>query len=323
MDPGSQQNILYPGIAREVITKTDTEVKRVLNDPKLRQVFYGVDYPPLKVQHPVCGATQRDVTLDIAILSQVTQRIRLYGMDCRQAEFVLNAFIDLGLNMTLSMGVWLDRSTIGNNRQMEEMQKLVLRYPSKYIDSILVGNEVLFRGDMSESQLISFISQTQKFLKQHNIDIPVGTSDIGSKWSPKLASSVDVLAANIHPFLGGVPVHMSTSWTYEFLYDQVLVDKDNWSKVPSKILISEVGWPLGGGRFWGSVAGIEEQQHFLNDWVCSKQAMENVGWYWFEAFDEPWKIIYHDGDSKWKTQWGIFSGNKKLKEGLELPVCGQ
>lgn len=311
----------YQDISREVITKADPEVERLLNDPNLHMVFYGVDYSPLNVQYPSCGVTQRDVSLDMAILSQITDKVRLYGTDCRQAEFVLNAFIDLELNMTLSLGVWVDRSVEGSTRQLEEMQKLVRRYPSKYIDSILVGNEVLFRGDLSESELISYIVKTQDFLKQNNFDIPVGTSDIGSKWSPRLASIVDVLAANIHPFFGGVPVNISTSWTYQFLYEQTLTDIDTWDSIPSKIVISEVGWPSGGGRIWGSVAGIQEQQQFLNDWVCSKEATEKVGWYWFEAFDEPWKIIYHNGEDKWETQWGIFTSNRKLKEGIKLPVC--
>lgn len=308
-------------ISREVITKLDPEVERLLDDPNLRKIFYGVDYSPLNVQYPSCGVTQRDVTLDIAILSQITDKIRLYGTDCRQAEYVLNAFIDLDVNMTLSLGVWVDRSVEGSTRQLDEMQKLTLRYPPHYIDSILIGNEVLFRGDMSESELISYIVKTKDFLRQNDIDIPVGTSDIGSKWTPRLGSIVDVLAANIHPFFGGVPVNISTSWTYEFLYDQVLVDLDNWGHIPSKILISEVGWPSGGGKIWGSIAGIQEQQKLLNDWICAEEATENVGWYWFEAFDEPWKAIYHNGEDKWETQWGLFTSNRKLKDGITLPVC--
>lgn len=306
---------------RVIITRDDPEVKRLLNDPKLRNIFWGIDYAPLNVQYPSCGCRQRDVTLDIALLSQVTDRIRLYGTDCRQAEFVLNAFMDLDLNMTLSLGVWLDRNDEGNNRALEEMKRLVLRYPSKYIDSILVGNEVLFRQDMSEHQLIAHILATRNYLKMHNVEIPVGTSDIGSRWNSRLASVVDVLAANIHPFFGGVPVEESTSWTYQFLYEKVLADIDQWNKVPDQILISEVGWPSGGGRLWGSIAGLSEQQRFLDDWVCSKEASEKIGWYWFEAFDEPWKVIFHEGENKWETQWGLFNSNRKLKDGLTFPTC--
>lgn len=313
-------NNLFPD-GRVKITRHDAEVKRVLNDPKLHQVFWGVDYAPLNVQYPSCGANQREVTLDIALLSQVTNRIRLYGTDCRQAEYVLNAIMDLELNMTLSLGVWLDRNQEGNARALNEMQKLVLRYPSRYIDSILVGNEVLFREDMTEHELTVQMVKVRNYLKMNQIEIPVGTSDIGSRWTPRLASAVDVLAANIHPFFGGVQVQESTAWTYQFLYEKVLSDIDTWTHVPETMLISEVGWPSGGGRLWGSVAGIKEQQQFLNEWVCAKEATDKVGWYWFEAFDEPWKVMFHDGDKKWETQWGLFTANRKLKEGITLPNC--
>lgn len=39
---------MAPGVER--ITRNDPEVKRLLNDPALRKVFYGIDYAPLSVQ---------------------------------------------------------------------------------------------------------------------------------------------------------------------------------------------------------------------------------------------------------------------------------
>lgn len=150
--------------------------------------------------------------MDIAILSQLTNKIRLYGTDCYQADYVLNAIRDLDVDMTLSLGVWVDKSYEGSRRQMQDMKRIVTMYPSKYIDSILIGNEVLFRNDMSEEELIAHIESTKEFLKVRNIDIPVGTSEIGAKWSQQLAAHVDILAANIHPFFGGVPVNVSTKW---------------------------------------------------------------------------------------------------------------
>lgn len=111
------------------------------------------------------------------------------------------------------------------------------------------------------------------------------------------------------------------SRTYQFLYEQILVDMSEWDVVPSKIVISEVGWPSGGGKLWGSVAGVKELQTLLDDWVCSGENTQDIGWYWFEAFDEPWKVIFHTQDQKWETQWGLFNSNRRLKEGITLPTC--
>lgn len=255
-------------------------------------------------------------------MSQLTDRIRLYGTDCFQVEFVLNAIQALELNMTISLGVWIDKSLTNSKRQMKQMRRILETYPIFYIDSILIGNEALFRGDMDESELISHIETTKAYMKSRGFNIPVGTSEIGSKWTKRLAQHVDILAANIHPFFGGVPVNMSAKWTYEFLYEKVLqtsLDLEAESKNPSRILISEVGWPSGGGRIKGSIAGVRELQEFMDSWVCSKDNNNDVGWYWFEAFDEPWKKIFNKEGEEWETQWGIFDQGRRLKDGIRIP----
>lgn len=222
--------------------------------------------------------------------------------------------------MTISLGVWVDRSYEGSNRQLQEMKRILESYPTKYIDSILVGNEVLFRQDLTQHELISHIETARAYLKSKNIKIPVGTSEIGAKWNAELASHVDILAANIHPFFGGVPVNMSTKWTYDFLYDQVMVGTAHWDVVPSRILISEVGWPTGGGRIRGSLAGIQELQVLLENWLCYDH-VDDIGWYWFEAFDEPWKRHFAASNQQWETQWGLLGPDRKLKDGVKLPNC--
>lgn len=45
--------------------------------------------------------------------------------------------------------------------------------------------------------------------------------------------------------------------------------------------------------------------------------------YRFEAFDEPWKVMYNDpttGDY-WEPHWGLMTGDRKLKPGVSIPDC--
>jgi exo-beta-1,3-glucanase (GH17 family) len=300
------------------ITAKGPEVKALLNNPALRQAFYGINYSPLNALYPNCGVTQRDVILDIAVLSQLTNRVRLYGTDCNQAALTLNAIQALEVDMTVSLGVWVGEPLDVTLRQLSDMRDILNEYPRHLINSILVGNEVLFRGDLSADKLIGYIDYVREYLRQHNIsDIPVGTSEIGSKWTGELAQHVDILAANIHPFFGGVDVHDSTKWTYDFLLREVtgsVVSPANLTYV-----ISEVGWPSGGGALQGAVAGINEMQIFLDKWLCNNQDTD-VGWYWFEAFDEPWKERWNTDEAKWETQWGLFTSDRKLK-GIVIPAC--
>lgn len=307
----------------EKITPSDPEVKMLMDDPSLKKVFYGVNYAPQKVQDPGCGTTQRDVTLDLAVLSQVTNRVRMFSTDCNQVDFVLNAIEDLGLDMTVSMGVWVDRSFEASKRQLKEMKRLVSSYPARHFDSILIGNEVLFRQEMTEDELIAHIDTTRAFLKSKDIYIPVGTSEIGARWNDKLGGHVDVLAASIHPFFGGVRANESTKWINDYLYSKMMVDMSQWEVVPETIVISEVGWPSGGGKIRDSVAGIPEMQVLLNDWLCPKDTTGSghVGWYWYEAFDEPSRESLNTLTQRWETQWGLFGTNRRLKAGLQLPNC--
>lgn len=43
--------------------------------------------------------------------------------------------------------------------------------------------------------------------------------------------------------------------------------------------------------------------------------------YRFEAFDEPWKVIYNTDTDKWESKWGLIDSNRNLKDGLKIPDC--
>ena len=43
----------------------------------------------------------------------------------------------------------------------------------------------------------------------------------------------------------------------------------------------------------------------------------------FEAFDEPWKIVYNTPTQGWEDKWGLLDpGTRALKPGLAIPDCG-
>jgi hypothetical protein len=41
----------------------------------------------------------------------------------------------------------------------------------------------------------------------------------------------------------------------------------------------------------------------------------------FEAYDEPWKIVYDTPGQAWEDHWGLFDVNRNLKAGLTIPNC--
>ena len=60
---------------------------------------------------------------------------------------------------------------------------------------------------------------------------------------------------------------------------------------------------------------------FMNDWVC--QALQNgTQYFYFEAFDEPWKVQFNKPGQEWEDKWGLMDPARNLKPGLKIPDCG-
>jgi exo-beta-1,3-glucanase (GH17 family) len=162
-------------------------------DPSLKKIFDGMDYTPINTQYPACGSIQANVTADVAILSQLTTKIRLYGTDCDAATMVLDAIQSLKVDLTVFVGVWVDNNSTTLNRQLSATYDILKKYPVSLIDGIAVGNEVLYRQDLTEAELISLIQQVKANVTAMNLgkNIPVCTSDLGSNWTPQLSAAGD------------------------------------------------------------------------------------------------------------------------------------
>jgi len=278
-------------------TKPDTaldlsspKIKKLMNNPDLHKVFPGMDYTPFNSQYPDCLSnppTQDNVTMDVAVLSQLTNTIRLYGTDCNQTEMVLHAIDKLALtSVKVWLGVWLDNNSTTNNRGISAMYDILSKNGAKPFAGVIVGNEVLYRKQMTETQLGDMLNNVRKNLTSQNIDIPVATSDLGDSWTAGLAKDTDIVMSNIHPFFAGTPVDQAAGWTWDFWqqHDTTLVQDK------SKNIISETGWPSAGGTDCGtdattcptgsgSVAGIDEMNKFMDDFVC--QSLTNgTNYFW-------------------------------------------
>ena len=314
------------------LNKDSAEIKKLLNNKNLHKVFPGIDYTPMYTQYPGCltyPASQNNVTRDLAVLSQLTNTIRLYGTDCNQTEMLLHSIDQLGLNGTIKvwMGVWQDGNATTNARQLSQMYDIFSKHGSASFVGVIVGNEVLYRKDMTASQLGEVISGVKSNLTSMGISLPVASSDLGDDWTAQLVSEVDYVMANIHPFFAGVTAETAAAWTWDFWQSH---DVSLTSSTPAvKNIISETGWPSQGGTDCGgassctngSVAGITEMNTFMDSWVC--QALQNgTDYFWFEAFDEPWKISFDTTGEEWEDHWGLMDVNRNLKAGVVIPDCG-
>ncbi|KAJ2969469.1 hypothetical protein NUW58_g9983 [Xylaria curta] len=309
------------------------EIQALLNNPNLHKVFPGVDYTPINVQYPDClknPPSQNNITRDIAILSQLTNTIRLYGTDCNQTEMAIHAIRQLKMDdkIKIWLGVWQDENTVTNKRQLDRMWTILDKYGDKPFKGLIVGNEILFRQQMTAQALGNLLDDVRTNLSNHKWNLPVATSDLGDKWDANLAQLSDYIMGNVHPFFAGQDAKQAASWTWTFWHNKA---ESFFKSDPEKNVISEIGWPTKGGTNCGdatvttcangAVAGVDELNTLLDTWVC--QALNNgTNYFWFEMFDEPWKISFNSPGKEWEDQWGILDVNRNLKKGVKIPDCG-
>ncbi|KAK0628332.1 glycoside hydrolase superfamily [Bombardia bombarda] len=309
------------------------EIQSLLNHPDLHKVFPGIDYTPLNTQYPDCThnpPSQNNITRDLALLSQLTNTVRLYGTDCNQTQMLIHSINQLKLQDTVKiwLGVWQDNNATTNARQLKQMWEILDEYGDKPFKGLIVANEILFREQMTIDELGNLLAEVRTNLTSKGLSLPVATSDLGDKWTASLAQKSDYIMANIHPFFAGVNAETAAGWTDSFWNNH---NGPFFKSDKSKNIISEVGWPSTGGKHCGTesvtdcsdpaVAGITEMNQLMSDWVCP--ALENgTEYFWFEAFDEPWKIMFNTEDENWEDKWGLIDVNRNLKSGVKIPDCG-
>lgn len=314
--------------------KDSAEIKALMNNADLHKVFPGMDYTPLNAQYPDClhvGPSQNNITRDMAVMSQLTNAVRLYGTDCNQTQMLIHAIDRLEIKDTMKiwLGVWLDSNDTTTERQIAQTWQILDDYGCDYFKGIIIGNEVLYRKDLTETELLGHITDFRQNITDHKCQLPVAMADLGDNWTADMASKVDYVMSNVHPFFAGVDVSVAAGWTWSFWQDHDVSLTASSPKI--KQVIAEVGWPSGGGKDCGqsptctsstpgSVAGIDEMNQFMEDWVCPSLKNETE-YFWFSAFDEPWKVRYNEAGKEWEDKWGLMDIDRKLKPGLKIPDC--
>ena len=300
------------------------EIRDLMDNPELHKVFAAMDYTALNVQYPYCThypPSQNNITRDIAVLSQLTNTVRLYGTDCNQTQMVLHAIERLEMQDTMKvwLGVWQDGNSTTNERQLRHMWEILEEHGREPFLGVIVANEILFREEMTITELKQLLDNVKANMTARGWDdFIVATADLGDNWTERLASISDAIMGNIHPFFSGVHVSEASNWTTTFWDNQIGTYRKDERRLN---IIAETGWPSGGGSIKSSVAGIDEMNVFMEDWLC--RAMdERISYFWFEAFDEPWKVRFNEPGREWEDKWGLLTVNREIKEGLRIPDCG-
>lgn len=243
---------------------------------------------------------------DIISEAQVRRRMKLLkpytkwvrSFSCTEGnEFVARVAKEMGLKTLV--GAWLGKDDEVNQRETEGLVELAKQ---GYVDIAAVGNEVMYRKDLTEEQLIEFIESVKAAIPA---GIPVGYVDAYYEFShrPAITAVCDVILCNCYPFWEGCPFEHSLDYMKQ-MYAQAKAAGNG-----KEVIITETGWPSKGENLRGAVPSERSSRdYFINTQLWS--ANENIPVFYFSSFDESWKV---GAEGTVGAYWGIWDKDEKLK----------
>jgi len=318
-----------PGVVPNGVTGGGGDANFTL-DGRLHQSFYGLAYStPNGANYPTCGDKPEDIVKDIQLISQLTTRIRLYGADCNQSALVLDAIQRTKTNLSVFLGIYITDDSTVFPRQVAATLQSLKQFGPDHVLGIVVGNEYILDQatvnpslqSSAEATVLADVASFRKSLAALNLPktIPVGTGDAGSMITTTLAQGCDFIMSNNHAFFSGATIQQAAVWAWQYINTDTPSSALKATNQPI-LYQGEIGWPTdalpdGSTQLNGSAASLANSQLFLDTWVCQSNA-NLTKYFYFEAFDEAWKVIYNGSE----PFWGLFDKNKILKN-LTIPNC--
>lgn len=270
-----------------------------------------VSYAPFrKGQSPLDRTTQispSQIDEDLAQLSKITACVRTYSVELGLDQVTPIAH---KYGLKVYQGIWLGSDPIRNRKEIKAGIALAQRYPDT-IAAMVVGNEVMLRGELSAADLSSILKQVKAGVGT----IPVTYADVWEFWerAKALAADVDFITVHILPYWEDMPVSAEEAGAHVDKIRQHVADQ-----FPGKdILIGETGWPSAGRMREGALPSPSNQARVLHDVVRlakDKAYRVNV----IEAYDQPWK---RRNEGTVGGHWGLIeAGSRQLKFHWGMPV---
>lgn len=229
---------------------------------------------PLDLATHISAAQIKD---DLSQLAKITDCVRTYSVD-----FGLDQIAGIAARHGLQViqGLWLSSHAERNSFQIETAVALANRYPGA-IRAVVVGNEVLLRGEMSAEDLAATIRAVKA-----RVAVPVTYADVWEFWlrNREVASAADFITIHILPYWEDFPIAARNAAAHVESIRRRMVDA-----FPGKeVIIGEVGWPSAGRMRAGALPSPANQARVIHD-VLALSKRENFRVNVIEAFDEPWK----------------------------------
>lgn len=291
--------------------------------------------------------TPAQVRADLKAIAPYTRMIRTYSAT-NGMEIVPAIAAEFGLRV--SLGAWLDTDVKRNEREIEAVIKLARQH--RNIDSIVVGNETIFRGEQLPLRNVGLTSKDGVITDEGRAwtadearrireardaeEVRWVKDDINVRRLGRLIKRVKretglpVTTGEIHsvwryhPSLASavdfIGVHVLPYWegfSEKSAVDQAMgaYDKLRRSFPGKRIVIAEFGWPSAGPNRRDANPGEIAQAEVLRDFVRRAEAL-SIDYNIIEAYDQPWKTM----EGGVGPYWGLFDASRTAKFSWTGPI---
>lgn len=202
------------------------------------------------------------------------------------------------MGMKTLVGAWLGDDLEKNREEIDALIKLA---HDGYVDVAAVGNEVLYRKDLTKDELLTYIKEVKTAIPA----VPVGYVDAYYEFvdHPEVSEICDVILCNCYPYWEGTSI--------EFAFDHMrhMFQLASDAGQGKRVIITETGWPSKGEALGGAVPSHDNAMiNFIKTHLWAKE--NNIETFYFSSFDESWKV---GSEGEVGAYWGVWDSNGKLK----------
>jgi exo-beta-1,3-glucanase (GH17 family) len=269
-----------------------------------------VSYAPFRgSQSPLVKGTMippEQIAQDFAQLAKISKCVRTYsvenGLD-KAPELARKA------GLKLILGIWLGSNRVDNLVEIATAVGLTKDF-ADVITGVVVGNEVLLRGEMTAADLAANIRSVKAQVK-----VPVTYADVWEYWlrNRDIYDAVDFVTIHILPYWEDIPIRARYAAAHvDSIRKRVAI------AFPGKeILIGETGWPSAGRMREGALPSRTNQARVVSE-ILDMAKREKFRVNLIEAYDQPWK---RQLEGTVGGNWGLIDASRrKLKYPAGEPI---
>jgi len=238
----------------------------------------------------------RQIEQDLAQLKLITGCVRTYSTDHGLDQI---PEIARRHGLKVMQGLWLSSLPDLTRKQIETGIALAKRYPD-VIQAVIVGNEVLLRGEMSAPDLARTIREVKA-----QVSMPVTYADVWEFWlrHRDVAAAVDFITIHILPYWEDFPLAARDAAPHVDAIRRRIV-----AAFPGRdIFVGEFGWPSAGRMREAALPAPVTQARVLHEMLATAKR-GNYPINLIEAYDQPWK---RQLEGTVGGHWGLYDAYRR------------